>query len=56
MTLTRLEYKWLVGIVFVVALFLDFLDASIVVVSVPTLAAEFGATTTTIEWELRGTC
>jgi EmrB/QacA subfamily drug resistance transporter len=54
MRLSRLEYKWLVGIVFVVALFLDFLDASIVVVALPTLAAEFGATTTTIEWVVTG--
>jgi EmrB/QacA subfamily drug resistance transporter len=54
MTTTGLEYKWQVGIVFVLALFLDLLDISIVTVAIPTLAGEFGTETTTIEWVVTG--
>src|ERR687892_1424391 len=54
MTTTRLDYKWQVGIVFVLALFLDLLDISIVTVAIPTLAGEFGTDTTTIEWVVTG--
>jgi EmrB/QacA subfamily drug resistance transporter len=50
----KLEYKWLVGIVFVLALFLDLLDMTIVIVAIPTLASEFNASTTTIEWVVTG--
>jgi len=54
MQLMRLEYKWLVGIVFVVALFMDLLDMTIVIVAIPTLASEFETNTTTIEWVVTG--
>lgn len=50
----KLEYKWLVGIVFVVALFMDLLDITVTNVAIPTLANEFNATTTTIEWVITG--
>ncbi len=50
----KLEYKWMVGIVFVLALFMDLLDMTIVNVAVPTLAGKFLATTTTIEWVITG--
>lgn len=52
--LSKLEYKWLVGIVFVLALFMDLLDITIINVAIPTLAQEFGASTTTIEWVVTG--
>jgi len=50
MSLAKLEYKWLVGIVYVMALFMDLLDMTIITVAVPTLAETFSANTTTIEW------
>lgn len=54
MKLRKLEYKWQVGIVFVVALFMDLLDITVTNVAIPTLATEFQATTTTIEWVITG--
>jgi EmrB/QacA subfamily drug resistance transporter len=54
MSLAKLEYKWLVGIVYVLALFMDLLDMTIITVAVPTLAQEFSASTTTIEWVVTG--
>jgi EmrB/QacA subfamily drug resistance transporter len=54
MHLTRLDYKWLVGIVYVLALFMDLLDMTIITVAVPTLAETFSASTTTIEWVVTG--
>ena len=50
----KLEYKWLVGIVYVTALFMDLLDMTITNVAIPTLATEFNASTTTIEWVITG--
>jgi len=46
----RLEYKWLVAIVFVFGLFMDLMDMTIVNVALPTFAKDFNASTTTIEW------
>jgi EmrB/QacA subfamily drug resistance transporter len=54
MRIRALEYKWLVGIVFVIALFMDLLDLTVTNVAIPTLAGEFEATTTTIEWVITG--
>ena len=48
--LKRLDYKWIVGIVFVFGLFMDLLDMTITNVALPTLAIEFAAGATTIEW------
>jgi EmrB/QacA subfamily drug resistance transporter len=50
----KLEYKWLVGIIYVLALFMDLLDMTITNVAIPTLAQEFDASTTTIEWVITG--
>jgi EmrB/QacA subfamily drug resistance transporter len=50
----RLEYKWLVAIVFVFGLFMDLLDMTIVNVALPTFAKDFDASTTTIEWVVTG--
>ncbi len=50
----RIEYKWIVGIVFVFGLFMDLLDMTITNVALPTLAHDFSASTTTIEWVVTG--
>ncbi len=50
----RLEYKWIVGIVFVFGLFMELLDMTIVNVAIPTLAQEFDATTTQVQWVVTG--
>jgi EmrB/QacA subfamily drug resistance transporter len=50
----RLEYKWLVAIVFVFGLFMDLLDMTIVNVALPTFVKDFDASTTTIEWVVTG--
>src|SRR4051794_30581689 len=49
-TVRRLEYKWIVAIVFVIGLFMDLLDMTITNVALPTLRAEFNASATGIEW------
>jgi EmrB/QacA subfamily drug resistance transporter len=46
----RLEYKWLVGMVFAFGMFMNLLDTTIVNVALPTFAREFNASATTIEW------
>jgi MFS family permease len=46
----RVPYKWIVAAVFVIGLFMDLLDSTVVNVAIPTLAAEFDAGTTTVEW------
>lgn len=54
----RLEYKWIVGIVFVFGIFMDLLDMTIVNVALPQLAKDLkvdprdGATT--IQWVITG--
>ena len=50
----RLEYKWLVAIVFLFGIFMTLLDKTIVNVALPTFAREFSATPTTIEWVVTG--
>src|SRR5207237_1238876 len=49
-----LEYKWLVAIVFVCGMFMDIMDTTIVFVATPTLAREFHATQSSIEWVVLG--
>jgi len=50
----RIQYKHLVAAVFVIGLFMDLLDMTITNVALPTLAQEFSASTTTIEWVVTG--
>src|SRR5439155_1903775 len=50
----KVEYKWLVGIVYIMALFMDLLDMTVTNVAIPTLAKRFTASTTTIEWVITG--
>jgi EmrB/QacA subfamily drug resistance transporter len=50
----RLEYKWIVGIVFVFGLFMDLLDMTITNVAVPTLSVDLHASTTQVQWVVTG--
>src|SRR5438552_19017515 len=52
--MSRFQYKYLVAAVYVVGLFMDLLDTTIVNVALPTLAREFNARTTVIEWVVTG--
>src|ERR1051325_8923794 len=54
MSKLKLEYKWMVGIIFILALFMDLMDMTVINVAIPTLAREFSANTTTIEWVITG--
>jgi EmrB/QacA subfamily drug resistance transporter len=49
-----LDYKWLVGIAFVVGIFMDLLDTTIINVALPELQREFDADVATIEWVVTG--
>jgi len=49
-----IEYKWIVAVVFVLGLFIDIMDTTIVNVAIPTLASEFNVTGTGIEWLVLG--
>jgi EmrB/QacA subfamily drug resistance transporter len=53
-TFRGLEYKYIVAIVFVLGLFMDILDTTIVNVAVPELKDRFGATGSSIEWVVTG--
>jgi EmrB/QacA subfamily drug resistance transporter len=53
-TLRRIPYKYLVAIVFVFGLFLDMMDMTIVNVAIPSLRAEFHASTSYVEWTITG--
>ncbi len=52
--MARLEYKWIVAIVFVFGLFMELLDMTITNVALPVLATSFHASTTGIEWIVTG--
>jgi EmrB/QacA subfamily drug resistance transporter len=56
--ISRLEYKWIVGIVFVFGLFMDLLDMTIVNVAVPELARDLGVDpgkgASQIQWVVTG--
>ena len=45
-----IEYKWIVAMIFVVGLFMDLLDTTIVNVALPTLAATFHSSNAGLEW------
>jgi len=45
-----IEYKWIVAMIFVVGLFMDLLDTTIVNVALPTLAANFHSSNAGLEW------
>ena len=50
----RIEYKWIVAIVFVSGVFMDLLDTSSVNVALPELSRQFGASVNQIEWVVLG--
>lgn len=50
----HIEYKYFIAAVYVVSLFMDLLDTTIVNVALPTLARDFHAGTTAIEWVVTG--
>jgi EmrB/QacA subfamily drug resistance transporter len=52
--LLRIEYKWLVAIVFLFGLFMDLMDTTIVNVAIPSLSREFSASTSAVEWTVTG--
>jgi EmrB/QacA subfamily drug resistance transporter len=53
--LQALPYKWLVAIVFVIGLFMDLLDTTIVNVALPTIGTDLGVSkNTTLEWVVTG--
>ena len=53
-TLKKIEYKWIVAVIFVAGLFLEILDTTIVNVAIPTLENEFDATRASMEWVVLG--
>jgi EmrB/QacA subfamily drug resistance transporter len=48
--LMRLEYKYLVAIVFIFGLFMDMIDSTVVNVAIPTLVKDFHSTNQSVEW------
>jgi EmrB/QacA subfamily drug resistance transporter len=53
-TFRGVEYKYIVATVFVLGLFMDILDTTIVNVAIPELKNRFGATGSSIEWVVTG--
>lgn len=52
--LYRLEYKYLVAIVFIFGLTMDMVDSTAVNVAIPTLSKDFHASTQAVEWTITG--
>jgi EmrB/QacA subfamily drug resistance transporter len=52
--MSRIPYKWIVATVFVAGVFMDILDTTSVNVALPTLAQEFDATISQVEWVVLG--
>ena len=52
--LRRLPYQWIVAITFVLALFMDILDVTIVNVSLVTISQQFGASVSDTTWIVLG--
>ncbi len=50
----RIQYKWLVAIVFTFGLFMDLMDTTVVNVAIPTLTRQFHSSTSTVEWTVTG--
>ncbi len=50
----RIGYEYLVGIVFLLGLFMELLDMTVVNIAIPTLQTDFGADLTGIEWVVTG--
>ncbi len=52
--LRRLEYKWIVAILFVFGMFMDLMDTTVVNVAIPRLSEDFHARTSSVEWTVTG--
>jgi len=52
--LPDLPYKWVVATIFVIGLFMDIMDTTIINVALPTLARDFHATAASTEWVVLG--
>lgn len=52
--LQSLEYKWIVAIAFLLGIFMDLLDMTIVNVALPSIARDFNVTEGGIEWLITG--
>jgi len=50
----QIEYKWVVAVTFVLGLFMEIMDTTIVNVAIPTLRRDFDASTAGIEWIVLG--
>lgn len=48
------EYKWVVAIIFVLGLFMEIMDTTIVNVAIPTLSRDFNVTGSGVEWVVLG--
>ena len=48
----RLEYKWIVAMVVVIAVFMSILDQTIVNIAIPRLQTAFGADIHSVQWVL----
>ena len=53
-TTTRVEYKWIVAVVYVCGISLDILDMTMVNVALPEIGREFHASTASLEWIVLG--
>jgi len=51
---SRIQYKYLVAIVFVFGMFMDLMDSTVVNVALPRLSADFHASTAAVEWTVTG--
>jgi EmrB/QacA subfamily drug resistance transporter len=54
MKLRTIEYKYLVAIVFITAMFMNMLDSTVVNVALPTLGRQFHASNSTLQWVVTG--
>jgi EmrB/QacA subfamily drug resistance transporter len=50
----KFDYKWIVAVTFVLGLFLEIMDTTIMNVAIPTLEEEFGASAASTEWVVIG--
>src|SRR5260370_39933453 len=48
----RLEYKWIVAMVVIIAVFMSILDQTIVNIAIPRLQSAFGADLHSVQWVL----
>jgi EmrB/QacA subfamily drug resistance transporter len=52
--LKRVEYKWIVAVIFVLGLFMEIMDMTILNVAIPTIKRDFDASHVAMEWTVLG--